>query len=216
MVRPLPAPGRRRTAAGALALLVLGVSGCGVAVSDPGLPLVRGAGGGSGTGMMGGAAAGTVPGDGSRMSGRLTCAAPSSLPGSTVSVVLADMGMMGAAADPAPLGVPMRLRASTTSVPAGRVSLVAQNLGRRTHELVVLPLAAGQAPGSRTPGSDGKVAETGRLGEVSRPCAAGSGDGLTAGTSGWVTLTLAPGRYELVCNEANHYADGMWAEFDVT
>jgi uncharacterized cupredoxin-like copper-binding protein len=31
-----------------------------------------------------------------------------------------------------------------------------------------------------------------------------------------VTLHLAPGRYELVCNEKNHYARGMFTELDVS
>jgi uncharacterized cupredoxin-like copper-binding protein len=36
-----------------------------------------------------------------------------------------------------------------------------------------------------------------------------------AGTVGWVTVTLPAGHYELVCNLANHYADGMYQEFVV-
>jgi uncharacterized cupredoxin-like copper-binding protein len=75
--------------------------------------------------------------------------------------------------------------------------------------MVVLPLAPGQAAGQRTAGSDGKVDETGSLGEASGSCAAGSGDGIQAGSVGWVTLNLPAGRYELICNLANHYANGM-------
>ena len=37
-----------------------------------------------------------------------------------------------------------------------------------------------------------------------------------AGAVGWVTLTLTPGRYELLCNLANHYADGLNQELLVT
>lgn len=147
---------------------------------------------------------------------RLICSAPASLPGTRVTVMLADMGMTRMMGGVAPLGARMMLRALPVSVPAGKISLVAENMGFRTHELVVLPLSAGAAAGARVPGSDGKVDETGSLGEASGSCAAGSGDGLTAGTVGWVTLTLKPGRYELVCNQANHYADGMWQELDVT
>jgi uncharacterized cupredoxin-like copper-binding protein len=194
----------------------LGLSGCALATSNPGLPGVAMMGGGNGTGMMGGRTAVSGTAGGSMMGGRLTCTAPTALPGSQVTVALADMSMMSGATDTAPLGIPMRLGTSTTSVPAGQVSFVARNLGRRTHELVILPLAAGQTPGTLTPASDGKVAENRTLGEASNPCGADSGDGITPGTTGWVTLTLAPGRYELVCNEANHYADGMWAELDVT
>lgn len=144
----------------------------------------------------------------------LTCAAPDVLPGTTVRVTLADMGrMMGGTA---PRGVPMMLRASTSSVPAGPVSLVAANLGGRDHELVILPLADGVRAGQRTPGADGQVDESGSLGEASASCAAGTGDGIAPGTVGWTTVTLAPGRYELVCNLPNHYADGMYQELDVT
>jgi len=209
-------PRRRAAALAVVGVAAVALAGCGVTASNPGLRGVAMMGGANGTGMMGGGApAAAAGGGGSMMAGRLTCTAPRALPGTEVNVVLADMGMISGATDPAPLGIPMRLRTSTTSVPAGQVSFVAQNLGRRTHELVVLPLAAGQVPGTRRPASDGKVGESGSLGEASNPCGAGSGDGITAGTTGWVTLNLTPGRYELLCNEANHYADGMWVEIDV-
>jgi uncharacterized cupredoxin-like copper-binding protein len=34
--------------------------------------------------------------------------------------------------------------------------------------------------------------------------------------SGWVTLNLAAGRYELACNLKDHYASSMFSELDVT
>ena len=40
----------------------------------------------------------------------------------------------------------------------------------------------------------------------------GAGQGIRPGSSGWVTLTLAPGHYELVCNLPGHYAAGMHTE----
>ena len=76
--------------------------------------------------------------------------------------------------------------------------------------------SAGATAGQRIAWSDGKVPETGSLGEASGSCAAGAGQGITAGQVGWVTVTLAAGRYELVCNLQNHYADGMHQEFTVT
>ncbi len=180
----------------------------------------------AGPGMMGGAFAGgtdpTVAGQG-MMGGqsgytysRSTCSAPTSLPGSTVNVVVGDMGMTQMMDGTAPLGAHMMLRATPASVPAGQVSLVVSNMGWRTHEVVILPLAAGAAAGQRVPGADGKVDEAGSLGEVSNSCVAGAGDGITAGAVGWNTVTLAPGRYELVCNLQNHYADGMYQELVVT
>ena len=101
-------------------------------------------------------------------------------------------------------------------VAAGTVSLRVVNQGAQTHELVVLPLPAGQAAGTRAVGTDGQVDEAGSLGEASRTCGAGAGDGIAADAAGWVTLTLEPGRYELVCNLPGHYAAGMYAELDVS
>jgi len=193
-----------------LAVLVLG--GCGSSTHS------------AGSGMMGGANASVSGSTGSGMMGggsdyhysRLTCSAPGSLPGRTVSVTLADMGMTQMMSGIAPLGVHMMLRASPTTVAAGQISVVASNMGWRTHELVILPLTAGAVAGQRVPGPDGKVDETESRGEASTSCANGTGDGIAAGTVGWTTVTLAPGRYELVCNLANHYADGMHQELAVT
>lgn len=146
----------------------------------------------------------------------LSCTAPNSLPGAIVTVALADMGMTHMATGTAPLGSHMRLLAAPTTVPAGRISIVASNTGWRTHELVVLPLHDGALAGQRVPGSDGKVDEAGSVGEASASCAGGTGDGITARSVGWTTITLSPGRYELLCNLPNHYADGMWQELTVT
>ena len=88
----------------------------------------------------------------------------------------------------------MMLRVTPATVPAGQVSPVVSNMGWRTHELVVLPLAAGASAGQRVPGADGKVEETGSLGEVSNGCAAGVGDGIAAGAVGWNTVPLPPGQ----------------------
>jgi uncharacterized cupredoxin-like copper-binding protein len=147
---------------------------------------------------------------------KLTCTAPGDLPGRRVNVRLADMGMTQMMGGVAPLAAHMRLRAAPATVAAGTVTLVAMNLGWRTHELVVVPLAVGAEAGQRIPGPDGKVDETGSLGEASTSCGAGAGDGIHAGSVGWTTLTLAPGRYELLCNLRNHYADGMYQELVVT
>jgi len=158
--------------------------------------------------MMGG-------GSGYRYS-RLACAAPEGLPGQQVTVVVGDMGMTRMMGGTAPMGVRMMLRAAPATVPAGLVSIVVKNMGWRTHELVILPLAVGVSDGQRVPGADGKVNERGSLGEASTSCRAGTGEGITSGSVGWTTVTLAPGRYELVCNLPNHYADGMHQELVVT
>ena len=41
-------------------------------------------------------------------------------------------------------------------------------------------------------------------------------DGIAPGGSSWVTVTLAAGRYEIVCNLPGHYAAGMYAQLTVT
>lgn len=147
--------------------------------------------------------------------------APSSLPGSVVTVTDRDMGnmmggpMMGSGtlgqAMPGMLG----LQASPTTVPAGTVSFVVDNVGGMTHELIVLPLTE-PGIGERSVGSGGKISEAGSRGEASRSCGSGPADGIQAGTVGWVTLHLPAGRYELICNQPWHYASGMYAELKVT
>jgi uncharacterized cupredoxin-like copper-binding protein len=175
------------------------------------------------------------PSSGYGLRGGTSCTAPA-LPGATVSVQLADMrsmtgrpgshgGMMGGSDRGGGMmqqsdwryfqrGT-MRVLPSANSVPAGVVSLKVTNTGYLTHELVVLPLPAGQQAGTRAVDSDGTVAETGSLGEASASCAAGEGDGIIAGSTGWVTLHLPAGRYELVCNLHGHYTAGMYTELDV-
>ncbi len=117
----------------------------------------------------------------------------------------------------------MRILINPATVPPGQVSFRVTNAGALNHELVVLPLAKGQyPPGQRAIGPDGKVDEAGSLGEASRSCGADKGDdnatntGIASGASGWTTVNLTPGRYELICNITGHYWTGMYAELDVS
>ena len=165
--------------------------------------------------LAGGVAAIVLAGGGTGMPtngayGVISCTAPS-LPGTTVTVQLTDMGNMGMAQ------APMRasLVAAPTSVTAGRVSFVAPNTGSLVHELVVLPLPV-DGPGTRPTGADGKIDESQSIGEASRSCGAGTGDGIAPGSTGWTTITLTPGRYELVCDQPWHYAAGMFDVLTVT
>jgi len=96
------------------------------------------------------------------------------------------------------------------------VSFVVTNGGSVDHEMVILPLPNPQAVGARTIGGDAKIDETGSLGEASRSGGAGARAGIVPGTSGWVTVTLAPGQYELVCNLPRHYMAGMHTQLTVT
>jgi uncharacterized cupredoxin-like copper-binding protein len=109
----------------------------------------------------------------------------------------------------------MRLTATPSSIASGPVSFVATNTGTVNHELVVLPMPGNQIVGTRPIQADGTIDETGSLGESSNSCGVGSGDGIAPAASSWVTVTLAPGRYELVCNLPGHYAAGMYTQLTV-
>ena len=69
---------------------------------------------------------------------------------------------------------------------------------------------------SEYPGPDGQVAEADSLGEASNSCGPDAGSGIVSGSGGWTTVQLAPGRYELLCNIKNHYANGMHHDVDVS
>ncbi|MCF3143465.1 hypothetical protein [Streptomyces platensis] len=152
------------------------------------------------------------------------CSVPA-LKGHAVEVTVGDMGpgMVSRPNGRVPnggsgghgMGV-MSLRATPSSVPAGVVSLQVANEGALLHEVVVLPLPTGQAAGERPAGGDGRVEEGGTLGEASRSCGEGAGEGIAPGAMAWTTVSLPPGRYELVCNFPGHYLAGMHAELDVT
>jgi len=166
------------------------------------------------------ASCGTSAGPGSGGS-TVSCTAPT-LAGNTVRVELADSGggMMGGGGTSGSGGMNghggMMLRAGRVSVDGAQpVSFVAHNGGSLVHELVVLQLSAGTSAGSMAMGADQKVSESASRAEASKSCGAGAGSGLEPGATGWVTVTLAPGGYALVCNLPGHYAAGMWAEFTV-
>lgn len=153
--------------------------------------------------------------------GGVASCTPPALQGQVVDVTLADMGGMMGGPGIGMLGRSgmmgghmMTVTGGRATVPAGEVSLRARNTGMMVHELLVLPLTS-SAPGTRAVGADGRVDETGSLGEASKSCGEGEGDGIAPGSASWVTLRLAAGRYELFCNEPGHYAMGMFTELDV-
>ncbi len=155
--------------------------------------------------------------DHSRNSSRATSCVVPALAGTVVHATLINMG--GPAMMNAPAGSMtgmMRLTLDRSTVAHGQVSLLAVNAGDINHELVVLPIPTGQAVGTRVSGADAKIVEVGSLGEASNTCTAGSGNGIAPGGSSWLTMTLPPGRYELVCNLPGHYAAGMYAQLTVT
>jgi uncharacterized cupredoxin-like copper-binding protein len=101
-------------------------------------------------------------------------------------------------------------------VPHGTVSFLVTNAGSTNHEMVILPLANSQVVGTRPVGGDAKIDEAGSLGETSKTGGEGAGQGVVPGASSWLTITLAPGRYELVCNLPGHYTAGTYTQLTVT
>ena len=154
------------------------------------------------------------------------CAAPS-LPGTVVAARLSDMGqmmggnsmmgggpMMGTGSRR--FGGMLWISTNRSTIPSGTTSFRLTNYGAMTHELLVLPLPNGEAAGARKISDDNRVDESSSIGEASRSCGPGEGDGITPDATSWVTLTLAPGRYELLCNLPGHYGAGMFTELTVT
>ena len=144
--------------------------------------------------------------------------AATKLPGTVVNVSLMSMGgsMMGGQGNGMMGDGAMGLSADHAAVPHGTVAFLVTNDGSIDHEMVVLPLDGSRTAGARSAGGDGKIDEVGSLGEASKTGGAGAGYGISPGASGWVTVTLAPGHYELVCNLPRHYSAGMYTQLNVT
>lgn len=129
---------------------------------------------------------------------------PHNVKGSQVQVRLTDGGgMMGGGT------MMLSLSADRQTVPAGEVTFIATNYGQLNHELLILPAPA-DGPGTRPVDTSGKIDEASSLGEASRSCGSGAGNGISPGTRSWITVDLQPGTYELLCDQPWHYADGMF------
>lgn len=142
---------------------------------------------------------------------RLANCGPSDPRGTEVNVTLTDGGggMMGAGN-----AMMVWIDASPNSVAAGTVTFVATNVGALNHEFLILP-APVDGIGTRAVRSGGKIDESTSLGEASTSCGRGPGPGISPGTTSWVTIRLAPGTYELLCDVPWHYANGMFTGFTV-
>lgn len=96
------------------------------------------------------------------------------------------------------------LKVSPATVAAGPVTFTLTNNGTKNHEMVVLKT---DTPYDQLEiGADDRVSEDTSVGEIGE---------IKAGTTGTVTLDLAPGSYVLVCNIAKHYGQGMQGSFTV-
>lgn len=130
-----------------------------------------------------------------------------SIQATVVKVALTDKGGPAGQGDGAYSSRAMGVSADQTTVPHGLVSFVMTNVGSVDHEMLILPLPDSQAVGTRPSGADAKIDETGRIGEASHS---------EPKSSSSMTVTLAPGRYELVCNHTGHYVSGMHTQLTVS
>ncbi len=107
--------------------------------------------------------------------------APVSSAASTVNIVMKDRSF----------------QSPTRTVPAGKVTFVVRNAGTMEHEFVVI--RTNRAPGA-LPMNGRQASEAGARGEIEE---------FASGLTKRVTLTLAPGKYVLICNLPGHYKKGQ-------
>ena len=115
-------------------------------------------------------------------------------------------GLLGARATVDANLIEYRIGLSSVRVPAGKVTLVAANLGRDTHELVVIRTDKPAAV-LRTTDHSTRASESGKVAEI---------DDTRPGAAKDLTLTLRPGHYALICNLPKHYHRGMHIDLTVT
>ncbi len=92
------------------------------------------------------------------------------------------------------------VKPDVSSVPAGKVTFTAKNVGQVPHELMIerMPI---KMDGPGRPNED---------------AAQGMIEDMGPGQSGHMTLNLKPGPYMLFCNLPGHYAMGQHTRFQVT
>lgn len=110
--------------------------------------------------------------------------------GGTVNVTLTDM----------------QISVDRTTILEGSVIFVVKNSGAVVHEFVVLHTDVPQDKLVPDRAQDGKVDETGNVGETGE---------VNPGESKTFTITIPAGAYVLICNEVGHYAAGMHLAFTV-
>ena len=91
---------------------------------------------------------------------------------------------------------------------AGKVTLLVDNEGPDSHELIVVREGGSRLPLRR----DGVTVNE----EALEPRIAGTLEPGTSGAIRRLTVRLAPGRYELLCNMSGHYLGGMHAQLVVS
>ncbi|WP_192847086.1 plastocyanin/azurin family copper-binding protein [Aureimonas sp. AU4] len=105
-------------------------------------------------------------------------------------------------------GGQMAIKLDKSEVPAGEVTFQVANVAANTpHEMVVIKLDK--------PGETLKVDPAKNRVDEKKLMSMGEVSDLKAGQSGKLTVKLAPGAYELICNIKGHVAAGMVAPFTV-
>ena len=99
----------------------------------------------------------------------------------------------------------MKVTVDHANTSAGPVTFVVKNNGLIPHELVLLKTDVAQD-------KLGAGDEAGKMQEIGNVAETGDMDG---GASATFTVTLATGRYILMCNEVGHYASGMHMAFNI-
>ena len=102
------------------------------------------------------------------------------------------------------------VRADAATVHAGPVTFTFRNTGTVIHEMLLTrtDIAPGRIsvdPATNKFNEDDPASKV--VDEISE---------LDPGKTGSLTIDLAPGTYQLVCNVPGHYADGMYLSFTVT
>jgi uncharacterized cupredoxin-like copper-binding protein len=94
----------------------------------------------------------------------------------------------------------------TQGAPVGKVRFVITNIGKRTHEFVVLKTA--KPAGNLLGGDHGptRADESGAVGEIGE---------IPPGQARTLNLVLKRGHYALICNLPGHYMTGQFADFYV-
>ncbi len=90
---------------------------------------------------------------------------------------------------------------SPASATAGAIRFTLVNRGSMTHEAVIIRTTTRY---DKLPVKDSRASEKGRVGAIKK---------VAGGTRKALTLTLAAGRYVIICNVAGHYQAGMRAAF---
>jgi uncharacterized cupredoxin-like copper-binding protein len=123
------------------------------------------------------------------------------------SSTVINIKLQDATNDPSMAG--MKLAADQTSIKAGRVVFQVSNESKSViHEMIVVKLGSNDAPLPYDEKTSKVVeAKINHLGEASD---------LKPGAKKSLTLTLQPGEYLLICNQAGHFRAGMQAPLTVT